>query len=558
MLKNGKYILVLLLLISKILETISICEVTNFFKRIDNDIIKNNSYDILVLIGFKNTEISLGLNSDSQLNRVLAKNNTQLETIEINCNLNISNIQMDNSLVKAVLLENYEHSSYLYFKFMILDLPFNKKVHINLDNKFEFNTTDYYPSSNSNKDFNGNKNFKILTFGDIGYSYFGNTTLRFLDHLTKNKNYEMTLFLGDIVYNMEDNNGTYGNSFLNEFFPYFSDQNFIATIGNHDSTNYFKEFKSRLPTKLNSTCNLNDEISLIIGNEQYFKKWKEIFYSFYYYKDLLILNLNSLIIEEKYFSKEILNFVKSKLNEELNEILSKNNFLYKIAMTHFNVYCSYDKKHCRSQAESMRNNFEETIFIHFDLILSGHLHSYERLSPIYKNKLDNSYPLYIVCGSGGNKDTMLSNSMINSSLSFNSHIFSHHESSGICELEFNENEITINFISSISNTVLDSIKRSLRKNTTVINNNTQSQIDSEMDDSINNLTVEEKENLDLKNIVNFVLISVFIFELVWIFYNNTKTYFINSFRMSGINNVNYNTNASSKEMEYMDLSESAD
>jgi hypothetical protein len=61
-----------------------------------------------------------------------------------------------------------------------------------------------YPSSETST--------RLLTFGDWGISKEGNQTLRLLNERVDS--YNMVLFLGDIAYDLNTNNGTVGNDFL--------------------------------------------------------------------------------------------------------------------------------------------------------------------------------------------------------------------------------------------------------------------------------------------------------------------------------------------------------
>ncbi|KAK3236574.1 hypothetical protein CYMTET_53295 [Cymbomonas tetramitiformis] len=57
------------------------------------------------------------------------------------------------------------------------------------------------------------------------------------------------------------------------------------------------------------------------------------------------------------------------------------------------------------EAALMQADMEELLYTAgVDLVLAGHVHSYERTHPVYKGKLDECGPTYITIGDGGNRE----------------------------------------------------------------------------------------------------------------------------------------------------------
>ena len=55
------------------------------------------------------------------------------------------------------------------------------------------------------------------------------------------------------------------------------------------------------------------------------------------------------------------------------------------------------------ESEFMRNDMETLLYQYgVDLVLSGHVHAYERSYPVFHEVLDNCAPTYINIGDGGN------------------------------------------------------------------------------------------------------------------------------------------------------------
>ncbi|ETW03563.1 hypothetical protein, variant 1 [Aphanomyces invadans] len=54
---------------------------------------------------------------------------------------------------------------------------------------------------------------------------------------------------------------------------------------------------------------------------------------------------------------------------------------------------------------AMRKDMEDLLFDHrVHLVLAGHVHSYERTLPVYRNELTVNAPIYITIGDGGNRE----------------------------------------------------------------------------------------------------------------------------------------------------------
>ncbi len=114
-------------------------------------------------------------------------------------------------------------------------------------------------------------------------------------------------------------------------------------------------------------------------------------------------------------------FINTMINWLKNDLANVPANVWKIIYTHRPLYCSANIGHCKRQAELMRNYFEQ-IFIDnkVDLIVSGHVHDYERGYPTANGKVDlmsvsnnNStytnpqYPVYLICGAGGGAENII-------------------------------------------------------------------------------------------------------------------------------------------------------
>jgi len=74
-----------------------------------------------------------------------------------------------------------------------------------------------------------------------------------------------------------------------------------------------------------------------------------------------------------------------------------------VAAWHTPWYTS-SSHHNMSEAATMREAFEQHVYQHVDLVVTGHVHAYERTTNIFQNKTDVCGPVYITIGDGGNHE----------------------------------------------------------------------------------------------------------------------------------------------------------
>ena len=113
------------------------------------------------------------------------------------------------------------------------------------------------------------------------------------------------------------------------------------------------------------------------------------------------------------------NKYKQSFQGWLSEDLKNSNKRWKIVYLHRPFYCSMpDDYNSGSSSKYMRDMLENILMENkVDLILTGHVHAYERLYPIFDDKIDYDsfkinkdvyinpkYPVHVVCGTGGNRE----------------------------------------------------------------------------------------------------------------------------------------------------------
>lgn len=142
------------------------------------------------------------------------------------------------------------------------------------------------------------------------------------------------------------------------------------------------------------------------------EKTENLYYS-YDINNVHFVSLNSEIPFENFDEVYKLRYL-NWLEKDLNSTKKK----WKVTYMHRPLYCSRSDNDCNNGAEKLRNLIEEILQKNkVDIVLTGHVHTYERLFPIYNKKVDNEslgnnkntyynpkYPVHIICGAAGSKE----------------------------------------------------------------------------------------------------------------------------------------------------------
>jgi hypothetical protein len=142
-----------------------------------------------------------------------------------------------------------------------------------------------------------------------------------------------------------------------------------------------------------------------------YKATKNMWYSFDI-NNVHVVSLNSEIFNLNRTTE--IDALVTWVNNDVQKSLDKR---WKIAFLHHPMYCSKvsDDGRCDGKAVTIRNKLETILKDNkFDLIIAGHVHSYERGYPVYKEEVDTDsysldpnvytnpkYPVHMVCGAAG-------------------------------------------------------------------------------------------------------------------------------------------------------------
>lgn len=193
----------------------------------------------------------------------------------------------------------------------------------------------------------------ILAFGDWGQCELGQESLNLMNNYI-NKT-DSIIFLGDLAYDLNDENGQRGNNFMKFISNITWNVPLQLSPGNHESHNKYEEYQKRfyLPNRsINKT-----------------------FYYSYDINKVHFISLNSEVEFDSFFNEEY----KKNMIDWLIKDLRSTDKKWKIAYMHRPIYCSMIGNDCTGDSERLRKLFED-IFIKYkvDLVLTGHRHNYER------------------------------------------------------------------------------------------------------------------------------------------------------------------------------------
>jgi len=211
------------------------------------------------------------------------------------------------------------------------------------------------------------------------------------------------IHLGDAYnYLADKSDGQNGNKFVKKIYPVTSQAPFMMTIGNHETFPDLTDFENRFWMP-------NHEIT------------KNHYYSFGV-NNIHFTCVNGVIIDWTHNNPfNVNNYIPTLQKWIDNDLKGVKPGVWKIVYMHRPLYCSHDDGHCKGEAEKMRNIFEKIFNDNkVDLIIAGHLHSYERAFPIGigqkvdtaslssdKNTYTNpKYPSHVICGAAGQAEKL--------------------------------------------------------------------------------------------------------------------------------------------------------
>ncbi|CAG9322164.1 unnamed protein product [Blepharisma stoltei] len=265
----------------------------------------------------------------------------------------------------------------------------------------------------SDDSFNDTSNpFKMIIIGDLGGGDIGSITAALFQREVKFRDSAGLIHLGDLAYNLDTDNGLTGDNFLNLVQDLAATIPYMVLPGNHENFDNQTHYKMRFKM-------LKNEYNDGLGQ----------FYSFNLGPaHFTIINTEVHFFENQTISanRTISAKVQRKWLENDLAVANKNRkerpWLFVLA--HRPLYCSYDylanskerNRTCGPEAKYLREEYEELFNENaVDVFFTAHVHSYERITPIYHNVTVKSQyddtnthinpraTVHIVDGIGGNR-----------------------------------------------------------------------------------------------------------------------------------------------------------
>lgn len=282
------------------------------------------------------------------------------------------------------------------------DTNYNYTVGDNLNgwsNEYNFNTL----SSN----LGSIKPLKMAVYGD--YGLLNDRSQKLLEKSLSMHYYDLILHVGDLAYNLYTNDATVGDAFMNQIEPYSSKVPYMVCPGNHEEGNNFTQYLYRFTMPyIKSLSDTN------------------LYYSF----DIGDIHIIAISTEIYYFGNDYTNdHIDRQYNWLVNDLEKSKNSKWKIMFGHRPMYCtkissdgpgecSIDTGHLRDgwtlSGSGNRHGALEHLLMDYniDFYFAGHMHSYERLWPTYRQQvLQTSYnnlkgPIHIITGSAGCQENL--------------------------------------------------------------------------------------------------------------------------------------------------------
>ena len=238
-------------------------------------------------------------------------------------------------------------------------------------------------------------------YGDLGVKEQegANWTLSRLRMHVEKDELDLVVHVGDIAYDLAEENGWRAQEFLNDMMPVASAVPYMTTPGNHERECWRSS---------NKTCSHPPYTSYRVWFNMPNKQ--QLFWS----KDIGHTHLISLNTDAYLYTPQV-DMLRSQLAWLRADLVAASsnraNVPWIVAFGHEMMYSSHDAAHVK-QAATIRSGGAsgvlglEDLFYEFgvDLYFSGHEHVYERFGRTYRSQINQKGTSYIVVGNAGNRE----------------------------------------------------------------------------------------------------------------------------------------------------------
>ena len=286
---------------------------------------------------------------------------------------------------------------------------------------------------------------KLFIVADMDISTQSLPTISKLQAISS-KDYDMTMIIGDIAYDIEDSGGKNGDDFFVSLATTFSSVPFIMTPGNHENVNQgtLLNYRLRMP---NTPWNWNS----LAQNHYYDFIYKGVYFISINFDFIFVLQPSQLPTVIEWFSSRLALMANS------------TGVQWKVFYSHRPIYCNDPTftEDCVANFYFFKLFDELLLKYSFHLVVNGHLHYYSRLrpmrslTPVNPNTIGSQTYLQLINGHAGNKYFFPNNS-------FASYYQNAMAADVDCsnpsyiDLEFTDSMLTITLIDSNTGNTLDS------------------------------------------------------------------------------------------------------
>ena len=250
----------------------------------------------------------------------------------------------------------------------------------------------------------------LLVVSDLGVGRSAHSTIKALRKKARSLQYDALLHIGDIAYDLDAYRPYIARTFFADMEDITSKIPYMVLPGNHEYARNFEQYKSEFHMPWNKVNKGNSE-----------------FYSF----NLGPGHFISLSTEQfiRGPTAELSAQLEWLQNDLAQAAVRRKSVPWLIVMAHRPFYCNADYSHqpysklipafneyCVEHAIMMRREVEDMFYkAKVDLVLTGHVHNYQRMQPVYRNEsqpseydglhvhVNPTAPVYILNGGGGSE-----------------------------------------------------------------------------------------------------------------------------------------------------------
>lgn len=259
---------------------------------------------------------------------------------------------------------------------------------------------------------------KFIVYADLGTGPQTVDTIASIHSKITTDTYDGIFHIGDIAYDLESGDGENGDLFLESIEPIASKIPYMVAQGNHENNGALIHYKKRF---------------MMPGDS------RNLWYSFNHGKVHFLVYTQEPLFTNDADADELLQKQFEFIGKDLED-LDRVKYPWLVVCTHRPFYCSEDNhsgdpyydealvqedashvnhnSDCSDSALKIRKNFEKLWNDYeVDLVLTGHVHNYERMHPVFNGTyqgchvIDSNYckrakaPIYIISGVPGNQES---------------------------------------------------------------------------------------------------------------------------------------------------------